>query len=249
MYNKGISKREKINKEKKMKKSVIVALMLGLLSFPFNVKAEGIAAGQHKMFLSVGGVTSLERAGFSQKEIGFVDNKEMKWGTYGATAGLSYAFFPSEYFGIGLEANDAYFDGKKYTTNAAGHKYETKTGMNVLNALLSMRFNLNPKHKYRVYIPFGGGYAWSTNLLENKDTFGGNTTTKKYRNTAGSFGYFVGLGLEMDLGERWSLGLEGRYNGFTYDTNKIAEKDDKDSLVGDKDYTYVSASLKLGYRF
>lgn len=234
-----------------MKKLVAGVLLLGLaVAFPLSTRAKGIEAGQQMIALSVGGAMPLEKAGFSAKDIGFTDDQEMKWGKVGATAGLSYMYFPSAYFGVGLEGNDAYFVGKKYTTEAAGDKYETKTGMNVSNVLLSMRLNVNPKSKYRFYVPFGGGYSWSVNLLEQKNTVGGTTTKDTYHVTTGGFGYFGGLGFEMDLGKRWSLGLEARYNGFLHDTDKIAKtKDNKPKLVGDKDYTYVSGALQIGYHF
>lgn len=235
-----------------MKKLVVFAVLLGLLvSFPFHAKAEGIEAGQHMWALSIGGAGALQKSGMKGTDLpyGLTDQEEMEWGKGGAVFGFSYLIFPSEYFGIGLEANDGFFGGEDYKYSKAGKDYKVDTGMNVFNAMVSMRANLNPQSRFRFYIPFGAGYTWSTSLFVSEETVGGYSKDEKYHASSGSLGYFGGFGFEIDLGDHWSLGGEGRYNGFTYDTDKIAKKYGGDKLVGKKDYSYISVVFKASYRF
>ena len=64
--------------------------------------------------------------------------------------------------------------------------------------------------------------------------------------TSHSFGYFIGAGVEADLGEsNWMLGGEIRYQGFQFDTAKY----DIDGISGKEDYSYLSFMAKVGYKF
>ena len=233
-----------------MKKLTALVVLFSLLAlFPFNTKAEGIEAGQHMWALYLGGASALQKAGYKGSDMGLNDKEEMKWGAAGGVAGFSYLIFPSEYFGIGLEANDGFFGGEEYKFSAAGKDYKIDTGMNVFNAMVSMRLNVNPQSRFRLYVPFGAGYTWSTGLFAWEETAAGATKEKTYHASSGSLGYFAGVGFEIDLGDRWSLGAEGRYNAFKYDTDEFSKKYGGNKLVGEKDYSYISVAFKASYRF
>ena len=235
-----------------MKKIVTLAVLLGLLSaFPFNAKAEGIEAGQHMWALSVGAATAFQKAGYDASDMSsdYSKSDEMEWGKRGGVLGLSYNYFPSEYFGIGLEANDGFFGGDEYKVSKAGHDYKIDTGMNVFSAMATLRFNVNPHNKVRFYVPAGMGYSWSTNLMVVEDKFGGKTKKDTYHTTSGSLSYFAGLGLEIDLGKHWSLGGEARFHAFVNDTDKVAKEIGDKHLIGKKEYSYASVAFRASYRF
>ena len=64
--------------------------------------------------------------------------------------------------------------------------------------------------------------------------------------TTTSLGYFVGAGVEADLGDsNWMIGGEMRYQGFQFDTGKY----DIDGVSGTENYSYLSFLFKVGYKF
>lgn len=215
----------------------LIAVVVACLGLAVAAQAQGIEAGDHMFSMMIGAGAPLQDSGL--KDDG---GKEVDWADGGAIAGLSYMVFPSEYWGLGLEVNDGIFADEK----TKGIGWEEVHGMNVLNAMVSMRFNLNPDSRARLYIPFGAGLTTATGIIETKN---GGTKEDKTA-TYNSFGWFVGVGFEIALGSQghWSLGAEGRYNAFSYDTDKLMEKVG-DTGVGKKDYSYLSAVFKASYRF
>lgn len=219
---------------KKLLAVLCAVFCLGTLSF-----AEGINAGDQMVSGTVGFGAGLQKSGWQ------FDGNDVDWGTFGATFGASYMFFPSEYFGVGVEINDGVFAGEEDDVTVLGVKTEMENAMNVFNLMASFRANLNPQERTRFYIPFGAGLTSATQSI--KETVGGweRTESASYN----SFGWFVGLGFEIDLGQgNWSLGGEARYNAFTYDTDKMMRKVDGDG-AGKKDYSYISMAFKASYRF
>lgn len=217
---------------KKLVLSISALFIFSMVSF-----AQGIEAGDHMFSMMIGAGSPLQDSGL--KDAG---GKEIDWADGGVIFGLSYMAFPSEYWGLGLEVNDGIFADK----TEKGIGWEQTHGMNVLNAMVSMRFNLNPDSRARLYIPFGAGLSSATGLIETKI---GNTK-KDIHASYNSFGWFAGVGLEIALGSsgHWALGAEGRYNAFQYDTDKLMAKFGGTG-VGKKDYSYISAVFKASYRF
>ena len=128
------------------------------------------------------------------------------------------------------------------------------TSMDLFNAMLTGRINVNPQEeKFRVYFPFGAGFtsAKGTFRVKGSAVGGGSyiSYNKNYSATTTSLGYFLGIGFESTLDDtdnRVSLGLEMRYNGFTFDTDKLVPNV---TLNGKKHYSYLSFLLRIGYRF
>lgn len=216
---------------------MVVGFCLSLAVFS---NAQGIEAGDNmfSMFAGVGG--GLQDSGLKWQ------GETVDWGAAGATIGLSYMVFPSEYFGVGLEINDGIFGDEEHDVRTGGNHYEMENAMNVFNAMASFRFNFNPQSRVRFYIPFGGGLSSSTGVI--KQTINGWEKTD--RANYNSLGWFAGAGLEVAIGSegRWALGAEGRYNAFQYDTDKLMQKVGTTG-VGKKDYSYVSVAFKASYRF
>lgn len=219
----------------------LIAVVVACLGLGVFANAQGIEAGDHMFSMTVGAGAGLQNSGLKKW-----NNENIDWGTAGATFGLSYMIFPSEVLGIGLEVNDGIFVGEDDDIRIGANHEEIETGMNVLNAMASLRLNLNPQSRTRFYIPFGAGLSSSTGAI--KDTYNGWERTE--RATYNSFGWFAGFGFEIALGSSgsWSLGAEGRYNAFKYDTDKLMNKWGATG-VGKKDYSYVSAMFKASYRF
>lgn len=215
----------------------LIAVIVACLGLGVFANAQGIEAGDHMFSMMIGGGAGLQDSGTKK-----VNGEEAEWGKAGAVAGLSYMVFPSEYWGLGLEVNDGIFADDK----VKGIGWEEVHGMNVLNAMASMRFNLNPDSRARLYIPFGAGLTSATGIIETKIAGDKQDKTASYN----SFGWFAGVGFEIALGSegRWSLGAEGRYNAFQYDTDKLMNKVGA-AGVGKKDYSYLSAMFKASYRF
>ena len=223
-------------------KKIAAWLLVGLfVAFPATVKAQGIEAGDHMFSMMIGGAAGLQDSGLTKW-----NNEKTDWGSAGAVFGLSYMIFPSEVLGVGIEVNDGIFVGEDDDRYIMGDHEELETAMNVFNAMVSARLNLNPQARARFYIPFGAGLSSATAAI--RDTWNGSETTK--RASYNSLGYFVGFGLEVALGSsgRWSLGAEGRYNAFQYDTDKLAAKWGGTG-VGKKDYSYVSVAFKASCKF
>jgi len=222
-----------------MKKLIaVVVACVGLSAF---ANAQGIEAGDQMVSGTVGIGVGLQDSGLK-----LLNNNDAAWGTAGATFGLSYMVFPNEYLGIGVEVNDGIFAGEDDDVYSFGNHEEIETAMNVFNAMASLRLNLNPQARTRFYIPFGAGLTSATGAI--KDTYNGWERTE--RASYNSFGWFAGFGFEIALGSSgtWSLGAEGRYNAFQYDTDKLMNKWGVNG-VGKKDYSYVSVAFKASCKF
>lgn len=220
-----------------MKKLAVLGVLLGVLfGFAASAKAEGIEAGSQLASGYLGFGVPLQESGIKDGSV------ELDWGDVSVSYGASYLFFPSEYFGMGVEINGNNFTEAEYDVYASGWHGKLKTSMNVYNYMLAFRANVNPQNRVRFYVPFGFGLTSAKGKIKGEDYFDDDLS-----GTTNSFGYFVGAGVEADLGEsNWVLGGEIRYSGFKFDTDKYA--DDGDGF-GKKNYSYLSFMAKVGYKF
>lgn len=220
-----------------MKKLAVLGVMFAVLfGFAASAKAEGIEAGNQLASGYLGGAAPLQESG-----IDFAGT-ELDWGDAAVSYGASYLFFPSGYFGAGVEINGNNFAEAEYSISYLGVHGKWKSSMNVYNYMLAFRANINPQNRVRFYIPFGFGLTSAKGKIKGEGLFSG----ENYSATTNSFGYFVGAGVEADLGEsNWMLGGEIRYQGFQFDTAKY----DIDGISGKEDYSYLSFIAKVGYKF
>ena len=120
--------------------------------------------------------------------------------------------------------------------------------MNVYNYMLAFRANVNPQNRVRFYVPFGFGLTSAKGKVkDNGYVTGLGYFDEEISKTSTSLGYFIGAGVEADLGDsNWVLGGEIRYSGFKFDTDKYFEDGDG---FGKKNYSYLSFMAKVGYKF
>lgn len=220
-----------------MKKLAVLGVLLGVLfGFAASAKAEGIEAGSQLASGYLGFGVPLQESGIKDGSV------ELDWGDVSVSYGASYLFFPSEYFGAGVEINGNNFTEAEFSYSDGVNHGTLKTSMNVYNYMLAFRANVNPQNRVRFYVPFGFGLTSAKGKIKGEDYFDDDLS-----GTTNSFGYFVGAGVEADLGEsNWVLGGEIRYSGFKFDTDKYA--DDGDGF-GKKNYSYLSFMAKVGYKF
>lgn len=227
-----------------MKKLAVLGVLLGVLfGFAASAKAEGIEAGSQLASGYLGFGVPLQESGV--KAIG---NTELDWGDVSASYGASYLFFPTEYFGMGVELNGNNFTEAEYSYSAAANHVKFKTSMNVYNYMLAFRANVNPQNRVRFYVPFGFGLTSAKGKVkDNGYVTGLGYFDEEISKTSTSLGYFIGAGVEADLGDsNWVLGGEIRYSGFKFDTDKYFEDGDG---FGKKNYSYLSFMAKVGYKF
>lgn len=223
-----------------MKKLTVLGVLLSILcAWPTAVKAEGIQVGDQLASGYLGFGVPLQESSI------YYQGTELDWGDVGASYGISYLYFPSEYFGVGAELSGSnFFESEfEYTSWGPYTKDTVKSSMNVYNFMASFRANVNPQSNVRFYVPFGAGLTSAKGKIEvDSSRFPG---TYSLDGTSNSLGYFIGLGVEADLRNNWMLGGEMRFNGFRFDTGKY----DLQDFSGKKDYTYLSFLFKVGYKF
>ena len=188
-----------------------------LFLFPVKSMAQGMEGGESLFGAYLGLGSALQKSGME------VDGKDLSWGNVGAEFGLSYLYFPSAYVGIGAALQLGAFQGSQSTEDVPGrwrwHTFKTDFEM-VNQELMGIgRINLNPSSSVRLYIPFGAGvvlskasmrYTWDDYWKEEEEDYNF------------SFGWYAGIGVEFEQSERFSWGLEARYNSFKYDYSELA---------------------------
>lgn len=219
-----------------MKKFLIC---LSVLFFALPAFAQ-LEQGQHIISGNLGLGFQLNNSGIQYSTGG----SKLDWGSLGLDYGVNYHYLLDSHFGIGAEISGGDYDGANLTFSNSD---EVNDSVHLFKAMLAARFNVNPDSRFRFYIPFGAG------LVSAKQDMDVNYSGTKYSNkkTDNSFGWFLGAGLEFDVGtDGWSWGLESRYNAFNYDTDKLV-KDAPAPIQGGgkRKYDYMNFMLKISKRF
>lgn len=133
---------------------------------------------------------------------------DAKLGNPGMGGELQALYFVSQRVGIGLSFQDQYFSADK----ASGWQLDAHTHMQ--NYMAVGHIFLTPQSDYKLYIPLGIGVAHTDFAMKFPD--GGKHFTYT------GFAYYAGLGVEHEVGEHFSIGLEARYNSnkFHDSTNR-----------------------------
>jgi len=174
------------------------------------------------------------------KSIGPTQEELRYSGTVMWNAGISGLYFLNSYvgLGLGLEIDEHLSGGDKgeedYSLGGGGWG-EEKSRLSLEKLMLLGRLNLNPAYSTRVYIPFGLGYTRIEDKMRVEEHYYGTGVDSVFsrKTHTNEFVYFAGLGLEFDLTEKVSLGLEGRYNCFKYKSS---------------DFTYLNGLLKVNVK-
>ena len=124
---------------------------------------------------------------------------DAKLGKPGMGAELQALYFVSPRVGLGISFEDQYFASDL----SSGWRLNTHTRMQ--NYMAVGHVFLTPQSTYKLYIPLGLGVAHTDFAMKFPE---GN---KHFTYTG--FAYYLGLGVEREISDRFSLGLEARYNG------------------------------------
>ena len=123
---------------------------------------------------------------------------DAKLGKPGMGGELQALYFISPRVGVGLSVQDQYFSSDK----ASGWQLDTHTRMQ--NYMAVGHIFLTPESAYKLYVPLGMGVAHTDFAMKFPEG------AKHFTYTG--FSYYLGLGVEKEVSERFSLGLEARYN-------------------------------------
>ena len=119
---------------------------------------------------------------------------------------------------------------------SSGWRLNTRTRMQ--NYMVVGHVFLTPQSMYKMYIPLGVGTAhtdFSMAFPEGREHF-----------TYTGLSYYVGLGVERELNERFSLGLEARYNGNKFHAS--AARGNGDHVVVYPRANFLSVLLRVIYK-
>ena len=238
-----------------MKKILAMLFVISTVVFPAAGWAQGIESGQSMWSIYGGLGTALERSALE------IDGQNFSWGNLGGEVGLSYLYFPSEYFGLGIDMRYAGFKGSGSSEPVPWSWYwdsfEKDLEMHTLQLMAAGRLNVNPGSQVRLYVPFGAGIVLSEGMMEYtlsreyysyydhtyyEETLSSCDSAHDY-----SFGWYAGVGLEFATGGRAVWGLEARYNSFRYDYGRLADDVGGQVIGKDTEHSYISLLLKISF--
>jgi len=221
-------------------KKLIITLLLGL-SCAVSARAE-ITAGNSLVSGYFGGAAGLQSSGVK------INGDKMDWGSAGALGGVSYLFFPTPYFGLGVSLGGNIFSEDQHDVWAgpgSGRHTRHEFSMFLFDAMAAGRVNFNPQSDVRIYLPFGigltsarGKYQWDEYLYDWKG-YGADT-----HGTTNSLGWYAGLGAEIEANPV-TFGFEMRYHSFEFDKANFGVA----GYEGNENYSYLSFLFLIGYKF
>lgn len=215
-----------------------VALTTGILAVCFGMAGRVYAQSDvtPKWMFSVGGIISPVELGSDWGEVNVVNvtrkiEHDSKLGEPGLGADAQVMYFVHPNVAVGLEAAQEWFPEEV----SSGWWVRGKTSQQ--RYLASVRVYLNPQSKTMVYAALGGGVAHTK--------FSINFSPEEEFSYTG-FAYYAGLGVERRLNERWSVGVEMRYNGNQFhDKHAISNGD---QMEVSRHANYLSSTLRANYR-
>ena len=217
-------------------KKIALSMLIILFSAPVFAQME---QGQQMVSLRSGLGFQLQNSGITYSS----SDSRADWGSLGVEVGLSYHYLVTDQFAVGAEFSYGDYEGANLTFSSSRH---VDDDTRLYNFMLSARYTTNPASRFRFYIPFGAGLVAARQDLDiDYDV----QYAKKKTDT--SFGYFIGAGIEFDLGHNgWALGFETRYNAFWYDTDKLVGNAPA-PIHGDgnRRYEYMNFNIHVIKRF
>lgn len=225
-----------------MKKILVLLAVLGMCFFSGQSRAQGIESGQSAIDFYLGVGSALQKSGME------VDGQNLSWGNVGGDAGLSYLFFPTPYLGLGADIHFAGFQGSESFEEVPGwrhwHTLETDFEMGTIHVMGIGRININPGSSVRLYIPFGAGVALSKSSMtyrwDDYDVY-------KAENSDSSFSWYAGIGLEFETNNRYTWGIEARYNAFEHNYEDLTPLVHGHIVNTNPERNYVSLVFKAQF--
>lgn len=157
---------------------------------------------------------------------------DAKLGKPGMGAELQALYFINPHVGVGLSFQDQYFSSDL----ASGWQLDART--RIQNYMAVGHVFLTPQSTYKLYIPLGIGVAHTNFAMDFPDG-------KKHFSYTG-FAYYVGLGVERELSEHFSLGLEARYNGNKF--HDSTRRNNGDHVTVYPRANFLSVLLRVIYK-
>lgn len=175
---------------------------------PYKKQQEPVGIRAKDWMISIAGGGGGYLDGMIKSDFG---NYNMKNSTL-ISVSVSFMRFINSYFGLGLGVESDQNVRESYSFYFSNGV--VKSQLKVHKLMLLGRINLNPAHAARLYLPLGIGYS----SIKEKQNVQILSPYSSYDNSfsKSSVIYFAGIGLEVDLTKSVSLGIEGRYNRFTY---------------------------------
>lgn len=238
-----------------MKKLTFLAVLLSMLcAWPTPALAQGIEKGDQMVSVFLGSGMPLNKSGVTADVVTWdaFDTTTLDWGDASTSYGVQYMYAVTPHFAIGAEYNGNNFGDSEYEREYfAGPtdwgEREVDGSMDVQNFMVAGRYTVNPQAKVRFYVPVGLGIAAAKATFKFEDIINKSGVIDRDGNSmdgsSTSLAYYVGLGLEGTFCQDWVWGVEGRYQGFRFDYDKI------ESGLGSKNQSFFSVLLKMGYRF
>ena len=220
-----------------MKKITMAIAVLFLLSPAFAAGLNGIEPGDNVLYL-FGGAAFPGKYDVDDYLVGSYDISAGKEGA--PSLGLQYLYYTNPYFGIGFETSyTKYSYGRsEYFWVSPFSIIETRGEGERFNFLGVLRSNINPADRVRVY-PVAGLGATYFNTKQRITVVGVGQEISRAKFLMP--GAYAGLGFEADLTDVFTIGLEGRYNIYMLNKDRV---NSTNSLL-----TEASVIVKLGFRF
>jgi opacity protein-like surface antigen len=222
-----------------MKKIAMIALAVLFFSPAFSAGFNGIENGDNHIIL-IGG------AGFPvSPNDGFkYDDTTQQYAKNGIMLGLQYLHYVAAHIGLGLEGSFTQYSDSRpfYFSDGTGTIWgNIKEGGQRYNLMALFKLNINPADRVRVYPIIGAGANYYKNVTKVEAYNGSHSVNDKVTTNSFMPAAFAGLGLEADLTELLTFGIEGRYNFYFID---------KEKLSCDNSYlNEASALVRIGFRF
>ena len=143
---------------------------------------------------------------------------DVDYGKTGFGLGAQYQYFITDNLALGAEFDQNWFGSKEQY----GAKFRGRNS----NFLLTGRYNLLNQEGVRLYIPVGIGAARMRMDIDDEHAY------------ATGFAWNMGLGVETDIQEKVSIGVETKFNQSYW---KKYDIDDEEN--------YISVMFKISRRF
>lgn len=216
-----------------MKRWLLAGLMVCCAASAF---AQGMMGPQTRASVFVGAAGPMNRSGL--KAFG----QELDWGSAAVGYGASVLRFVTPWLAVGAEYNAQRFSWAEYNYFQQDDVAQINAKTRLDNWLAAGRMYFNAEESVRWYLPVGLGVARAQERVRVEEN---GLFLRSFQSASTSFTYYAGLGVEGDLSEVWTLGIEGRFASFWFNNRELGWP----GAGGHKRRDYLSLLVALGYKF